>query len=294
MSSFEIESYKPADRGDYIALLGKAWGHAGMSGEHFDWWFDGDPTGSLRSVARIDGRIVAVAGHKLIRMVLRGEERLTTFSCHATTLPEASGRGIFQALQRHLEDGAQACGAEIVLGFSSAPTTPIFLHRLGWSEVGQFRLWVRPVLRHGEELLATSLGPEGDAAAAWPGNHIVRDSRHLAWRYLQSPHGYVALRSGGGYAVVWPAKTQGGRTVSLLVDLAGPPDEIPALLGRAARVSRTRLLFALPAPEQHGVFLRAGFVPTSRRMPLLGRGLAGPLDTNQDSWRFTLGDMDFF
>ena len=38
-----------------------------MDGETFDWWFDGNPAGSLRSVAVRDGDVVGAAGHSLRR-----------------------------------------------------------------------------------------------------------------------------------------------------------------------------------------------------------------------------------
>ena len=57
---------------------------------------------------------------------------------------------------------------------------------------------------------------------------------------------------------------------------------------------RARVLFALPAPEQRGAFLRAGFLPTNRTLHFIGKPLAGRLDRDPRAWRFTLGDTDFF
>jgi GNAT superfamily N-acetyltransferase len=293
VTSFELVTYEPSDRGDYLALLDEAWGHQGLSGDEFDWWFARNPSGSLMSVARIDGRVVGVAAHTLLRMVLGGEERLASFSVHATTLPDARGLGIFRELERKHEEEAQARGAQVVLAFASAPTAPIFLGPLGWTEIARPRIWARPVLRRGSEVAAASLDVEGDAAASWP-NHVVRDARHLTWRYVESPRGYVTMGSRGGYAVVWPAKPHRGRTISVLADLAGPPEAAPDLLRQAVRVSRARVLFCLPAADQRGAFLRAGFVPTNRTLHLIGRALAGHLETDPSAWRFTLGDTDFF
>jgi hypothetical protein len=137
----------------------------------------------------------------------------------------------------------------------------------------------------------SSLEVDGDAAAGWP-NHVVRDTAHLAWRYVDSPRGYVAVRSGDGYAVVWPAKSHRRRTIAVLADLAG--SDVHGLLLAAARVSRARILFALPAPGQHAAYLRAGFLPTNRTLHFMGKALAGRLDADPAAWRFTLGDTDFF
>ena len=293
MSSYQLEAFEPSDRGDYVALLGDAWGHQGLSGKEFDWWFLRNPAGSLMSVARAGGRVVAVAAHTLLRMVLGGEERTASFSVHATTAPEFRGRGIFAGLEAKHEREAEERGVAVVLAFASAPTAPIFLGPLGWTEIARMRIWARPVPWAGDVTPIGAFDTEGDAAASWP-NHVVRDARHLAWRYLDSPRGYIALRSPGGYAVVWPAKPYRGRTIAVLADLAAPREELPGLLRQAARASRARVLFGLPAPNQRAAFVRAGFVPTNRTLHFMGKALDGPLDLDPAGWRFTLGDTDFF
>jgi GNAT superfamily N-acetyltransferase len=293
VSSYELVSYEPPDLDDYLRLLGQAWGHQGLSVHEFDWWFLRNPAGSLMSVARAEGRVVGVAAHTLLPMVLGGDERLASFSVHATTDPAWRGRGIFTGLEEKHEHEAAERGVAVVLAFASAPTAPIFLGPLGWTEIGRLRIWARPVLWFGDESAAPALDVEGDVAAGWP-NHVVRDPGHLAWRYLDSPRGYVALRSANGYAVVWPAKPHRGRTIAVLADLAAPRREVPELLRRAARASRARLLFALPGPEQRRTFLAAGFLPTHLTLHFIGKALAGNLDTDPHAWRFTLGDTDFF
>ena len=37
-----------------------------------------------------------------------------------------------------------------------------------------------------------------------------------------------------------------------------------------------------------------GFFPTRTKLHFMGKALAGELDRNLRSWRFTLGDTDFF
>lgn len=293
MSSLELVPYRPEHREDYLRLLREAWGEEAMSGEEFDWWFDGNPAGSLRSVAVMNGRVVGVAAHSLYRMTLGGKERLASFSVHATTHASARGRGIFTALERRHEEQAAERGVACVLAFASPPTAPIFLGPLGWTEIGRLRIWARPALGRGPEAPAGELDVEGDAATTWP-NHVVRDASYLRWRYLDSPRGYVALRSPRGYAVVWPAKRHKGHTIAILADVCAPAEEVPGLLRRAARAARARVLFALPAPDQRRAFLAAGFVPTHLTLHVVGKPLAGALDPDPTAWRFTLGDTDFF
>jgi GNAT superfamily N-acetyltransferase len=291
---FELVSYEPEHRDDYLRLLREAWGPGSMTPEEFDWWFERNPAGTLRSVALADGQVVGVAAHSLIRMVVDGEEGLASFSVHATTHASARGQGIFAALEAKHEREAADRGAAVVLGFASAPTAPIFLGPLGWTAIGRPRVWVRPIirpLRRGRDRRVPQL--EGDVARSWP-NHVVRDQAHLAWRYLDSPRGYETLLSERGYAVLWPAKLHRGRPIAVLADLAAPHHELRGLVRRAAARAASRLLFALPAPDQRALFASLGFIPTPMTLNLMGKPLAGKLNPDLHSWRFTLGDTDFF
>jgi GNAT superfamily N-acetyltransferase len=295
VSGYELAAYEPAQRDDYLRLLQDAWGEAALSGAEFDWWFSRNPAGSLMSVAQDNGRVVGVAAHSLYRMVLGGRERDATFSVHATTDPVARGRGIFVGLERKHEQEAEARGAAVVLAFASAPTAPLFLGPLGWTEVGRLRVWARPLPRLRLARAAAEridrFDFEGDAAAVWP-NHIVRDAEYLNWRYLDSPRDYVAYRAGGGYTVLGH-KRHRGRPIALVADLVGPVR--PLLRACVAGVKPgARALIALPGPGEHAAYLSSGFVPTPMTLHFMGKPLAGELDTDSGAWRFTLGDTDFF
>jgi GNAT superfamily N-acetyltransferase len=289
---YELAAYGPAQRGDYLRLLHDAWGDDALSGDEFDWWFSRNPAGSLMSVAQDDGRVIGVASHSLYRMVLRGEEQIASFSVHATTDPVARGRGIFVGLERKHEQEAQERGVAVVLAFASAPTAPLFLGPLGWTEVARYRIWARALPFGGKPAdRVTEFDDAGDAAAGWP-NHIVRDSAYLNWRYLDSPRDYVALEADGGYAVLGH-KRHRGRDVALVADLVGPVR--PLLRACIASVrAGTRLVFAVPGRGQEAAYLSCGFLPTPRTLHFMGKALAGRLDTDPGAWRFTLGDTDFF
>jgi hypothetical protein len=293
--TYELAPYEPAHRDDYLRLLQDAWGDGALSGDEFDWWFARNPAGSLMSVAQTDGHVIGVASHSLYRMVLEGEERLATFSVHATTDDSARGQGIFPALERRHEAQAEARGAAVVLAFASKPTAPIFLGPLGWTEVGRLRIWARP--------LPGALRPrsraepverfdfDGDAASSWP-NHIVRDAEYLNWRYLASPRGYRAFAHGDGYAVLGH-KRQRGTPIALVADLVGEPRPLLQTCLAAARRG-SRAVFAVPAPEHRGAYAALGFVPSPLSLHFMGKPLAGRLNPDPRAWRFTLGDTDFF
>ncbi len=295
MSAYELEDFQPAQRQDYLRLLREAWGERSMSTEEFDWWFGRNPAGSLMSVAQRDRRVVGVASHSLVRMVLGGEERPAAFSVHATTEAAARGQGIFVALERRHEEQARRRGAAVVLAFASAPTEPLFLGPLGWTPVGQLRIWARPLPRAGGSRGLPELrrfDVDGDAAAGWR-NHVVRSAEYLNWRYLDSPKNYRAFGAGPEYAVLGH-KLHRGIPIALVADLVAR-DPRPLLRACLAGVRRgVRLLFALPAPEQRGAYLSLGFIPTPMSLNFMGKPLAGELDPDPRAWRLTLGDTDFF
>jgi GNAT superfamily N-acetyltransferase len=287
MPPFELASYEPEHREDYLGLLREAWGERTMSPEEFDWWFDGNPAGSLRSVARIDGRVVGVAAHSLFRMMLDEEERTAAFSVHATTHASARGRGIFAELERKHEREARERGVAVVLAFASAPTAPIFLGPLGWTEVARYRAWARPLLAQAAAPARSEPFEEtGDAAGLWP-NHVVRDAAYLNWRFADSPRGYRIVP---GHAVVGRTQYRGVET-AVLADFVGGTRDV---LRRAVAAASGRMLIALPAPEQRRLFASLGFVPAPYRLHFVGKPLAGMLNTDPGAWRFTLGDTDFF
>lgn len=295
MSGYELAAYEPRQREDYLRLLRDAWGEAALTPAEFDWWFSRNPEGSLMSVARDDGHVIGVAAHSLYRMALEGGSRPAAFSVHATTSPAARGRGVFVGLERKHEEEAMARGAAVVLAFASAPTAPLFLGPLGWTQVAKLRIWARPLprvsLRRGRAEPIDRFELEGDAAADWP-NHIVRDAEYLNWRYLDSPRDYVAYHAGGGYAVLGH-KRHRGHPIALVADLVGP---VRLLLHAclAAVKPGTRAIFALPGPGEALAYASCGFLPTPMSLDFMGKPLAGSLDTDSSAWRFTLGDTDFF
>jgi GNAT superfamily N-acetyltransferase len=295
MSGYELEAYEPAQRDDYLRLLHDAWGDLALSGPEFDWWFKENRAGSLMSVARVGGRVAGVASHSLTRMVLGGVERQVSFSVHATTEASARGLGIFPALETRNEQEAEDRGVAAVLGFASKPTTPIFLGRLGWTEIGRIRVWARPFPRRPRRLepyaRVQRFRHAGDAAKSWP-NHVVRDAAYMNWRYIDSPRDYVAVAMGGSYAVLGH-KEHRGTALAYVADLVGPPK--PLLRACLAEVRPgSRALVAIPAPEHRAAYASMGFFPSRTSLHLLGKALAGELDTDRRAWRFTLGDTDFF
>lgn len=298
---FELEPFDPSRRGDYLALLGDAWGRGAMGAEAFDWWYEGNPAGSMRSVAVRDGEVVGAAGHSLCRLVVGGRERLGQFTVHAVTSPDSRGLGIFRALELRHEEQGREWGSICVLAFASKPTRPLFLGPLGWTQIDRRRVWARllPVgrgrVRRPSRFDETHEAVAGRLAPLL-GNHVLRDSRYLNWRYAESPRGYRAIDADeGGFAVVGFTRRRRFK-LALLMELISEPVETGALLRGALVEARGSLaLLAVPSPcLPRTRLLRHGFLPTPYRLDFMGKGLAEPLDSRSEAWTFSIGDTDFF
>ena len=190
----------------------------------------------------------------------------------------------------------------VVLAFASAPTEPLFLGPLGWSEIDRCRVWARPLAcargggARGRRRSSASAEAEGvRRARRWP-NHLVRDAAYLNWRYLDSPRDYRAYATEDGYAVLGH-KRHRGRPVALVADLVAPARRGARAAAplRPPGARRARLVLAVPPPPLERRWLAAlGFVPSPVTLHFMGKPLAGRLDTDGEAWRVTLGDTDFF
>jgi hypothetical protein len=317
MTAFTIEPYDASRRDDYLRLVHDAWGDGAMRGDQFDWWFDRNPAGSLMSVAVIDGEVVGVASHTLAQLRIAGEKRLGQDSVHAVTSERARGLGIFRALERHHEGLGRERDSACVLAFASVSTRGLFLGPLGWSQIDHPRVWARPLRGMVERRIGRrgtapppaaswkgtqrleSFGPAQEAAylelAPGLGNHLIRDTRYLQWRYFDSPKPYTAYASKDGFAVLGHAK-RGRLATGLVMELLAPPDQAPRLLARCIREARNDdVLVAVPSPSlPRSLLARSGFVPVRTRLDYMGIGLTSPLDARPDAWSLSLGDTDFF
>ena len=115
--------------------------------------------------------MIGVAAHSFYRMALGGGQRPATFSVHATTDPVARGTGSSSVSSASTRSEAEARGAAVVLAFASAPTAPIFLGPLGWTQIAQAAYLgaalPRVSLRRGRAgRIADAFESDGDAASA--------------------------------------------------------------------------------------------------------------------------------
>ena len=271
---------EPAGRDEFLALMTENYGSA-MSEAEFAWWFDRNPAGPriLNADRDDDGTVLGVLAMSFARL----ENGLAAFAVHAVTTPAARGRGVFSTLELHNEEEAARAGAQWALGFTNPMAGPILVGKLGWEDLTQLRIWVRPKgVRKDGRVRATPIEPR---PRELPAHHLVRDDAYLRWRYADSPRPYAQH----GDAVVTHAVWHGISSAIVCEHGRG--------LGRALRHVDAQLAVAMVNPGEETRFLAHGFVPTPRTIRFIGKRIrddAPPLPRERGAWHFTLGDMDFF
>jgi GNAT superfamily N-acetyltransferase len=335
VTSYSVELYRPERRAGFFELMHGV-GRSHIDDAEFDWWFDRNPVGRRLISLGVDGdRVVGVAAMSFFRMILDGAEREVAIPVHVATEAPYRRQGIFSDLELSNEREAAGYGSPITITFPNAPSHRIFVGRLGWIDLPGRRVWARPLRAAGvARYLARRPSPTGGlvpasaearpygdvrveplarfpdevndvwrAAAPSYANHVIRDAQFLNWRYADTPRTYRrfgAYRDGRLRAVAVVGHTvKQGVSSGFLADLVSEPDaheERVALLRRAATELDADGLIALPPRTQRRAFLRAGFLPTNRKIHFVGKVLNpdGRLDPDPAAWHFTLGDFDFF
>jgi GNAT superfamily N-acetyltransferase len=271
---------EPAGRDGFLALMTESYGSA-MSEAEFDWWFDRNPAGPriLNAAREDDGTQLGVLAMSFARI----DNGLAAFAVHAVTTPAARGRGVFSTLELHNEEQAAAAGAHWALGFTNPMAGPILVGKLGWEDVTQLRIWVRPKgVRKDGRVRPTALTPRPHEL---PAHHVVRDEAYLRWRYGDSPRAYAQH----GDVVVTHANWHGLSSAIVCEHGRG--------LEHALRRVDAQIAVAMVNPGEERRFLAHGFVPTPRTIRFIGKRIrenAPPLPRDRSAWHFTLGDLDFF
>jgi GNAT superfamily N-acetyltransferase len=272
---------EPAARDEFLALMQETYGSA-MPPDEFDWWFDRNPAGPrlLNAARDDDGPALGALSMHFSRM----DNGTQVFAVHAVTTPAARGRGVFSTLELFNEEIAAAHGAQWALGFTNPMAGPILVGRLGWEDLTELRIWVRPkrFWRKDGRVRETPIELQPRRLSA---HHIVRDEAYLRWRYADSPRPYAQVDD----AVVTHATWHGFSSAIVCEHGRG--------LTRALRAVDAQIAVAMVNPGEQGRFLAHGFVPTPRTIRFIGKRLTGdapPLPKRRSAWHFTLGDLDFF
>jgi GNAT superfamily N-acetyltransferase len=269
--SFETIRYTPERRSDLVALLARV-GTTQLTDEEFRWWFDRNPGGEgIVSLAVDRGEVVGVAAMSFFRTSVNGSVARLAIPVNVATDPRYRGQGVFSTLELENEELAAASGSSITVTFPNGASYPIFVRRLGWTDLPRLRLWARPlhvraVLRYllGRPGVRGGLRPRDDRpyvlyglevrpvdrfgaqmdelgrrAAVGYGHHFVRDAEYFNWRYLDSPRDYRCFGAYRGEELLGVGVVghtfKHGVSAGFIADLVAAPEgyrETRALLAR--------------------------------------------------------------
>lgn len=288
--------YRSERRSDLLRLMRQVWG-AYMSEEEWEWWFARNPAGpAIISLAELDGQLVGAAAMTWFEMWAHGGLVRVPVPGHVATHPEHRGRGIFSALELENERRATAEGSVFAVTFPNDASRAVFVGRLGWRQLRQPRVWVRPFPfgRAPDRVDRLVRFAEAETRAGRAEASIARTARYLNWRFVDTPRRYDLLGTESGHLVLGGTCVRGVR-LPFVADLAGPPGPAKQLLRAALHLASgaAPLLALEPAREHLGTFLSLGFVPSPRRILFLGKALTGTAAVLPERWRFTMGDLDF-
>jgi GNAT superfamily N-acetyltransferase len=259
----------------------RVWGPR-PSEEELAWFYERSPVRPASVlIGEEDGRTAGSVAMSFVRMTVGGEELEVGMPVRLATDPDFQGRGIFRELETANEERARELGIRLLLIVPNAASARILTGTLGWQKLPPVRLWSRLLPRARQPTsVRVDRFDESLPDRSEGGDRVLRDGEWLNWRFADSPKPYTLL-AGGGYAVVG---THG--RVGMLAAIEGE------LLGDAAGVAEGRALVAAPPPWARSAYLRAGYLPTHRKLTVLGKSL-DPSVPLPAAPHFELGDLDF-
>ncbi len=298
MTDIRTVEYAPSRRDDVARLLADVWADP-RAGSDLAWWFEAPPSepGSL-ALAEVDGRLAGVVGMSYVCMRAGGEPVKAGVIVGIATHPDFRMRGVFSTLLHDIEEEGRRRGAQVTFSMPNRSSLPGLL-RSGWRVLRTQRVWARPLGLPARIDATVTRVERFDASAetAWAratgsSDRVVVDAEHLNWRYVDAPHDYRRFAVGDrGYAVVRRMVERGIDTGMICTLVAAERPVFRALVAAcAAEMRGARLLAALRPPERTGRWLAAGFLPTPRALPIVGKPLDGaPLSARPV---FEFGDHD--
>ena len=168
--------YTPDDADGILALRRATFGDVDpirLRPEAWRWQFLDNPAGrGWVRLADHDGRIVGQYAAIPTRFRVQGRERVLAMSCDTMTHPDYQRQGMFVTLADELYAEIERLGVSVVWGFPNAASRPGFVGKLGWQDVHEFALRVKPIRSAAvvrrwvrSEPLASALGAIADVAA---------------------------------------------------------------------------------------------------------------------------------
>lgn len=310
--AFTTRRFKYHDLDEVLELLRLSLGETELlqrTKELFSWKHLDNPFGeSIVLVAEHDDRIVAMRA--LMRWDLRtpgGTDLRCLRPVDTATHPDFRRRGLFRRLTLEALEEARAAGIHIVFNTPNEQSRPGYL-KMGWSDVGDIKVMVRPSLRRMRSRVEARTDPATLVAQTQPLDQIIyverpaiglrtpRNSEYATWRFGSHPTArYFAVGAGATSAIVRPGMRR-GRTELVISDVAGPDPRagIAAAVG-ASSASYVVASFGKRSPERRAA-RRNGLLPVPgiAALRLVCRPLTEvDLDvTSLANWDIALSDLE--
>ena len=139
-----LRDFQPGQDEDAVAALWTRCFGETLGGQTLDWLFRTGSAGACpRSVAEVDGQVVAHAGVTALRFRLANEEMSGGYSVGAMTDPRHRGRGLYARLGAYLYERLENEGFAFVAGFSNAKSHRLMVGPLERTAIRPFPWCVR-------------------------------------------------------------------------------------------------------------------------------------------------------
>lgn len=228
--------------GAYSALLRSVFGSSKFSPEALAWRYRDNPAGAVVGCDAWDGERLA-AHYVTCPLEARIDGGLVRglVSLNTATHPDYQGRGLFTQLAQAAYDQGAAAGYDFVIGVANANSTPGFLRKLAFQDVGRLHAGV----------LARLPRRFSDARVQYQG---VWREESLAWRLADPEARYVTARRGDLLGVWARTHLPFVNCGAFLANVARPQNAMPPLggtlfIGLEPRMDLGRHGF-LPVPER--------------------------------------------
>ena len=312
IDTIEIREFEESDLGQTLDVLRAALGETPLlrrTPELFSWKHIRNPFGrSIVLIASAGSRVVGVRAFMRWNLLTPDGETLRCVRAVDTaTHPDFHRRGIFSRLTNEAVDRASEDGVDLIFNTPNPRSGSGYL-KMGWSEVGEIGVMVRPSLRllrrrpTGEipapdEFLASPRSVETaptDREAR--GLRTPRSPEYGLWRFQQHPTArYFQVTHGPSTAFLRP-NVRSGRRELVLSEVSGPrPQEA---IERTIAASRSDYLvgwWSKGTPERRAA-VRNGLLPVPRKvaLTLVCRSLRPlPIAAEElSSWDLALSDLE--
>jgi GNAT superfamily N-acetyltransferase len=223
-SAYPIRTCDPDDEAAIFSLLRQTVGETAASQKTTSFWrwkHARNPFGVSYSVCATDPLTADLVGLRTLmwwRLRFTGGQPLDAARpVDTATHPDHQRRGIFSALTRYAIQDLEARGIPFIFNTPNANSLPGYL-KLGWSVVGRFPIYLRPVrfatvaraafrragihaertdhpggllgwnrFRESHEADLATLVADNEASRQQVGYRTARDLAYLEWRYGQHP-----------------------------------------------------------------------------------------------------------